>query len=851
MANIKYVDSVVDREFRNRINQLIDVVNSIGTSFNDLVVKGVMTTEQYSQLLTAINGLVKIGEVDINSLSTDLKMEIEQINKKIDKDNLSVFDINKNLGKIDQTFLSDELLKQIAGTANINATVSDGSITTQKVADKAVTAEKTDFISVSTNLLNLEGFKEGFFLSDTNVEQVSGTFGYTDYIPVSPSTVYSTAGVSRWLLYDGSKNYINGQSNTSPDFTTSDSAYFARFNVRLSDKPIAQLNKGALVEYESYSRALNIPVEKLSVGAVETQNIKDRNVSKEKLSFVDFTKNLVDESTLLRGYAVTEGSKGAPNANASNSVAQFVPVKPITDYTISTGASHRIFSFDKDKNFIKEQFFGTEVSTFKTSSNTAYISFNVHDTFLGKAQLNEGATLGSYVKYKADKLSGVYGEGAQDVFKKSANLFDETLLTLGAALNDTGVPVENVSNNVTHFIPVESDTFYEVEVAQSNKIAFYDANKNYLSMVTGVSDNPFVFKTPSNAKYMRVNVHRGYVPSAYITKGVLNRRIRPAGHYLRNAVLPKRARSVNEYYKAPTMPSMTVNDSTYLKNIGTLDYYAMYDALMAEYPQYIKKTFLGNDGDGVPINKYEFKPVDVPEVKNEYPRIFINTGTHGSEKMPIWTVYKFFELLCKEWQTHSILEELRFQVHFVVIPIVCPYGVENHTRKNKNGVDLVRNYPGAWEAGTTDPNASTYRGSNALSELEAVHVYRTYKSYNHWDYVVDFHNFSTNPDENKNFWVAGTDSLTRDAGQIFLRKITAELSKEHDFVDADTALGWTDINIAGIYWTAHTDGFYGSLFETRETLAITGGQMYDSLAMTWSVEAWVNWIYLMYRNSIQ
>lgn len=36
MANLKHVDSVVDREFRNRINQLIDVVNSEKIVFDSL-----------------------------------------------------------------------------------------------------------------------------------------------------------------------------------------------------------------------------------------------------------------------------------------------------------------------------------------------------------------------------------------------------------------------------------------------------------------------------------------------------------------------------------------------------------------------------------------------------------------------------------------------------------------------------------------------------------------------------------------------------------------------------------------------------------------------------------------------
>lgn len=151
MANIKHVNSVVDRDFRNRINQLIDFVNSIGTSLDDLVVKGVMTTAQYSNLITAINGLVKIGEVSIDTLNDELRNELEKINNKIDKNNISVYDINKNLGKLDQTFLSDELLQQIAGTAPINAVPADKSITSSKISEKAVSPLETTFAKLGKN----------------------------------------------------------------------------------------------------------------------------------------------------------------------------------------------------------------------------------------------------------------------------------------------------------------------------------------------------------------------------------------------------------------------------------------------------------------------------------------------------------------------------------------------------------------------------------------------------------------------------------------------------------------------------------------------------------------------------
>lgn len=47
--------------------------------------------------------------------------------------NFNVDWINKNLGKLDQTFMSEEFLQQMAGNTPINAVPADGSITKVKL----------------------------------------------------------------------------------------------------------------------------------------------------------------------------------------------------------------------------------------------------------------------------------------------------------------------------------------------------------------------------------------------------------------------------------------------------------------------------------------------------------------------------------------------------------------------------------------------------------------------------------------------------------------------------------------------------------------------------------------------
>jgi len=110
-----------NRENVNGVNAnfkfLFDDIQSIKTALMDVVAKDMLTAEQYAEFMTLANDLIKKGELSVN-------------------------DIDVNLGKIGLAHLSDEVIKAIAGTASVNAIPADGSITTVKVADKAVTSQK-------------------------------------------------------------------------------------------------------------------------------------------------------------------------------------------------------------------------------------------------------------------------------------------------------------------------------------------------------------------------------------------------------------------------------------------------------------------------------------------------------------------------------------------------------------------------------------------------------------------------------------------------------------------------------------------------------------------------------------
>lgn len=91
--------------------------------------------EAIAQGLETLIGMVSTGG-DLESVQAYLETLKAKLN------DLAFSDINLNYGKITNAMLADEVIKAMAGTAEINAVPADGVVTTQKLAEKAVTLSR-------------------------------------------------------------------------------------------------------------------------------------------------------------------------------------------------------------------------------------------------------------------------------------------------------------------------------------------------------------------------------------------------------------------------------------------------------------------------------------------------------------------------------------------------------------------------------------------------------------------------------------------------------------------------------------------------------------------------------------
>lgn len=128
-------------------------------------------------------------------------------------------------------------------------TVADGSITEQKLADDAVSAQKAGFLSfdgVSENLFNKDAATDGYRL-ETHGDVTKETAGYTisDHIPVEASTpyVYTHTAQRRVQFFDSAKSFISG-TNTGGKINTPENCGYIRIEMSTSEKDVFMLVKG-------------------------------------------------------------------------------------------------------------------------------------------------------------------------------------------------------------------------------------------------------------------------------------------------------------------------------------------------------------------------------------------------------------------------------------------------------------------------------------------------------------------------------------------------------------------------------------------------------------------------------
>lgn len=314
--------------------------------------------------------------------------------------------------------------------------------------------------------------------------------------------------------------------------------------------------------------------------------------------------------------------------------------------------------------------------------------------------------------------------------------------------------------------------------------------------------------------------------------------------------------------------------------------YAKYDALVAANPRYITKTNMGMCSDGVtPVCRYDFcEPEPHHQSGQQWsetkPTIIIVSGIHIE-----WGgIYSLYYAL-KEITENPELDDLRRNVHFVVVPVMNPYcivGAYNTTFgvQNANGVEIHRNfevgfkYPG--QSGYIEPGNRSHGGTEPLSEVESQYIDNLFKEFPDAALFMTCHSAQRDTRWGTGFiWASTATNYTCNLGYRLVDKMSKAWHKkygttweegcvrENEYVLADTTAYPNATALAeGDYRAGHAHvsatngtetrqatkyGIQGANVEVLDTFWVLSDTGLDSKVTTHGAEVYINYL-LMYMD---
>ncbi|WP_259336382.1 BppU family phage baseplate upper protein [Staphylococcus chromogenes] len=276
------------------------------------------------------------------------------------------------------------------------------------INEKAVTYNKTDFITTGKNIFNPYNISEGKLISyTTGVVSDNNFYISSDFLPVQSSTQYTQSNSDVIIFYDNNKQFISGLARVTPTqsrtFTTPDNAKFIRTStikegVDAYSYKTYQIEKGAATTpYEPFKYYLNGLVVELRDNVVKNNNIADSNVGIEKLNFIKSSQNMFNPNKVTNGVYINP-TTGVLSSNTSYSASDFIPLSDSTDY-IKNNTLNLYAFYDVNGNFIKTTTTSTNQITKPT--NAQFVRISALTTAIGSTMLVAGTSLPSqFVPYK-------------------------------------------------------------------------------------------------------------------------------------------------------------------------------------------------------------------------------------------------------------------------------------------------------------------------------------------------------------------------------------------------------------------------------------------------------------------
>lgn len=474
---------------------------------------------------------------------------------------------------------------------------------------------------------------------------------------------------------------------------------------------------------------------------VGSENLKPLAVGPKKTSFLEIGKNKFD-GTFLDGIA---SSLTGDNVIISTSQDRYCAVMEIEDgktYTVTKNVGGNRFNVlliseypHKAKlpmstlySFLGQQRSIAQSHTVTNSYGARYLVVQTNSGVpdIPLLQVEEGNVATEYEPYEI-LMPELSKKSIPTILQRSLkNIFNgefvEAWLTRSTTVTPPNIYVSanNASNNGRMaVIPIEPNGQYTISFPEKGKhnrfvigLANSYPNIGYIldtKIYEGYTDifdpelTEYTFQNTNEGKYVVIYVsNEGVEPKLQVEKGSKKTEYEPFEY------VPKRylsiiqndepaVKNIKKYMFSGELIGEYKSEDVDIFSKATTkhnDVYAAFDSYVDLYPDYISKELLGNDEGGKPLYKYEFIPHKYLTTEPyRLLKIIITSGIHGNEKGPVHSLFNFLKKICDDWREDKILEFMRFNVHFVVVPIVNPSGFDLNQRVNLNKKDLNRDFP--------------------------------------------------------------------------------------------------------------------------------------------------------------
>ena len=167
---------------------------------------------------------------------------------------------------------------------------------------------------------------------------------------------------------------------------------------------------------------------------------------------------------------------------------------------------------------------------------------------------------------------------------------------------------------------------------------------------------------------------------------------------------------------------------------------------------------------------------------------------HGDEPNAPYADFRFFKHLATGHASNDTLKMLYDNVEFVVCPIANPWGYNNNSRLNSNGVNLNRNFPANWVA---IEQGKDYSGATAASEKETQLIMKLIDDNSDAFFMFNRHGTATFTEFGRFGYTSSNFKSDRKISYDLFRRLDSSLKDSFKFINSDEPANITR-NILGV-----------------------------------------------------